>query len=102
MQLTCNILFLFLTGILINIVFAKEGVLLGALNHKPDGVASPNGPDESQDGCPRKYPLTPKNAQEVPYAFKRYGIVPDLLAKPPTAIVQVCVFGSTLRNYCIQ
>lgn len=34
------------------------------------------------DNCKRKYPLTPRNAQHVSYAFNRYGISPELTPPP--------------------
>lgn len=79
-------------AILVNIAFAKEHIIMGILGHKPEEGGLPIGPDDhNQDGCPRKYPLTPKNAQEVPYAFKRYSVVPHLLAEPPAELVEVRV-----------
>lgn len=89
-----NLVVLCFMTILVSDVFAKKrGLLSGSgLVHKPtiDGVI-PIGPgDDNQDGCTRQYPLTPKNAQQVPYAFKRYSVVPDLLAEPPADLLEVC------------
>lgn len=79
---------------LVHIAFAQErGIFAGLLSKKPDVVIFP--PIEAEfnndDGCARQYPLTPKNSQQVPYAFKRYDIVPDLLDEAPAELLEVCM-----------
>lgn len=51
-------------------------------HHGHDGH---NGHD---DDCPRMYPLTPPNDQQVPFAFKRYGISPNI-TDPPESLLEV-------------
>lgn len=87
----------------------QRGVLSGLLNggkpnlfgkpseneneheHEHEHEHEPDCPDEHHDGCHRQYPLTPKNDQQVPYAFNRYGISP-FLTEPPKHYLEVCLF----------
>lgn len=77
--------------ILVNDAFANErGVLPTLHGHNKPVVIEEIFPDDyDHDDCPRKYPLARKTSQQVPNAFKRYGVVPDLLDKPPTHILDV-------------
>lgn len=74
-------------AILVNIVIAKDH----DSGHKPgkDRGLPIKPHDQNQEVCTRKYPLTSTYAQEVPYAFGRYRIVPDLLRVAPTELVEV-------------
>lgn len=81
-------------AVLVNIVFADDrGILTGIISNKikpTAGSSPPSEPDpDHSDGCPRQYPLIPGHKQQIPYAFKRYGIVPDLLESPPTQLLEV-------------
>lgn len=70
-----------------------NGVKPGKPNAHPDIDPGPddNGDgddDDNDDGCKRNYPLTPRNRQQIPFAFRRYGISPNL-TEPPEEYVDV-------------
>lgn len=83
-----------LMAILVNIVFADDrGILTGLIGNKVKPTTTGAGPSEPDpdcdDGCPRQYPLIPGQKNQIPYAFKRYGIVPDILDSPPKQLLEV-------------
>lgn len=85
-----------LIAILAKVIFADErGILTGLLNNvlKPpriDLLITSEPDTDSSDECPRQYPLLTRFKQQVPYAFKRYGVVPDLIPNPPNLLLEVC------------
>lgn len=80
---------------LANIVSGVErGLFSGFLNQKPVfiKVDLPFRPEaEVNDKCSRQYSLIPRIIQQVPYGFKRYGVVPDLMQDPPAHLLEVCM-----------
>lgn len=66
--------------------YVDRGVLGDLINGnnkvKPDIETVPVVSNTYEDDCVRKYPLTSVNYQQVPYAFKRYGIAPHLTPPP--------------------
>lgn len=73
----------------------KKGILSGVFGGaKPESAEDiPGGPwigpNEIDDGCPRKYLLSSDEKQRTPLAFKRYGIVPNLVPVAPPSYLQV-------------
>lgn len=90
---------------LVNIVLGGErGFLSGFLNQKPVfiKVDLPFRPEaEASDKCSRQYPLIPRIRQQVPYGFRRYGVVPDLMQDPPANLLEVCCRKGTTLLYFI-
>lgn len=77
-----------------NAIARDRGIFSALLNTKPVYVKAdkPMQPEaEIGDECPRQYPLIPRIRQQVRYAFKRYGVVPDLLTNPPAHLLEVCL-----------
>lgn len=77
----------------------QRGVLTDLLSGnkpgKPDKPTEPaSGHDD--DGCKRQYPLSPKNDQQLSYAFNRNGISP-LLTAPPAHYLEVSTHDNA---YC--
>lgn len=53
------------------------------------GHGSLIGPSEHDDGCRRQYPFTPEGPQQVPFAFNRYALSPEIIADPPNNYLEV-------------
>lgn len=79
-------------GVLSDLLGSKPGSGIGSKPGKPIetiGHGPVTGPTDQLDGCDRQYPLTPKGPQQLSYAFKRYGITPELVEDPPEHYLDV-------------
>lgn len=54
------------------------------------------------DGCPRQHPLSPVHKQQVPDAFKRYGVVTDLIPSPPSLLLEVGLWVTRTASHSYQ
>lgn len=48
-----------------------------------------DGDKGEKDKCLREHPLIKKGIKQVPFEFKRYNIVPDLIPEPPALLLEV-------------
>lgn len=92
---------LFCGAILANNVFAEETDAQRQArsgSHKPDSDGTWTKPP-IHDVCERQYPLGPSGPQQIPYAFKRYKISPELTPPPPQIIgVKKTLIGRVIKE----